>query len=539
MKPLSASEMRQVDRLATERHGISQAQLMETAGRKAANAVWRLVAGRDTACVCVLCGKGNNGGDGFVVARVLKQLDASLPIRLLLFGRPEDVRGDAAANLAKWRDAGNPIDIVNDSADWTKLWPEVASSAVIVDALLGTGLRGSPTGAIAQAISDVNKLSRNCTAPRPALILAVDTPSGLPSDGEPAPGPVLFAHRTVTFTAPKLGQLLSSQADACGALEVVPIGSPVSLVEEIGQSHIRWLEPSEFSSLPLVRPADSHKGKFGRVLLVAGSTGKSGAAILSGLGALRAGAGLVTIATPDPVQATLAAAYPEYMTESLESSADGAIAENNLHSGNFSRIAEDKTVLAAGPGLGTAPETREFIAGLVHQTALPLILDADGLNAFSIRVNTLHDRKTPFLAITPHPGEMARLLGTTTAEIQNDRVRFALESAKRWNAHVVLKGFHTLIASPHGQLFVNTSGNPGLAKGGSGDVLTGILAALTAQFGTDDWPRVLALGVYLHGIAADLLATDDQDPSGMLASEVAQEIPAARDWLLKELRFGA
>ena len=257
------------------------------------------------------------------------------------------------------------------------------------------------------------------------------------------------------------------------------------------------------------------------------------------MGALRAGAGLVTIATPDPVQATLAAAYPEYMTESLESSADGAIAENNLHSGNFSRIAEDKTVLAAGPGLGTAPETREFIAGLVHQTALPLILDADGLNAFSIRVNTLHDRKTPFLAITPHPGEMARLLGTTTAEIQNDRVRFALESAKRWNAYVVLKGFHTLIASPHGQLFVNTSGNPGLAKGGSGDVLTGILAALTAQFGTDDWPRVLGLGVYLHGIAADLLARDDEDPSGMLASEVAQEIPAARDWLLRTLRFGA
>jgi hydroxyethylthiazole kinase-like uncharacterized protein yjeF len=538
MKALTAAEMREVDRLTTERHGISQAQLMENAGRKAANAVWRVVAGRENARVCVLCGKGNNGGDGLVAARSLKHEGTSVPTRVLLFGHPEDVRGEAAANLARWRDLGNPIDLVNDIADWERLWPTVASATVIVDALLGTGLRGAPSGTMARAIADINKLSRRCTAPTPALILAVDTPSGLPSDGEAAEGPVLFAHRTVTFTAPKLGQLFSLQADACGALEVVEIGSSASLVEEIGQTAIRWIEPTEFASLPLVRSWDSHKGKFGHVLLVAGSTGKSGAAVLAGLGALRAGAGLVTIATSAPVQATLAAAYPEYMTEALESSADGAIAPNNLVSGNFSRIAEGKTVLAIGPGLGTAAETRDFVAALVQDTPLPVILDADGLNAFSVRTNPFRNRKTPFLAVTPHPGEMARLLGSTTAEVQSGRVRFALESAKRWNAHVVLKGFHTLIASPDGHLFVNTSGNPGLAKGGSGDVLTGILAALTAQFGTSDWPRVLALGVYLHGLAADLLAAEE-DPSGILASEVAREVPAARDWLVRELRFGA
>jgi NAD(P)H-hydrate epimerase len=528
--------MREVDRLTTERLGISQLTLMENAGTKTSDCIWRFVAGRENVRVCVLCGKGNNGGDGFVVARHLKH--AGVAVQVLLFGRVEDVHGEAAANLAHWRD-GNQIECVNSIADWERLWPNVSAATVIVDALLGTGLRGAPSGPIAQAISDINKLSRNATAPAPALILAVDTPSGLPSDGEGAAGPVLFAHRTVTFTAPKIGQLLGPQADTCGALQVVHIGSPASLVEETGKSAIPWLEPSEFSSLPLVRSWDSNKGKFGHALLVAGSTGKSGAAVLAGLAALRSGAGLVTIAVPAQVQPVIAAAHPEYMTEILETTADGAIESESFGRPNFTRIAYGKSVIAVGPGLGIEPETRQFIVSLVRQTELPIILDADGLNAFDGRSDELSNRKTPFLAVTPHPGEMARLLGVTTPEVQKERVRAALDSAKRWNAHVILKGFHSLIASPTGELFVNTTGNPGLAKGGSGDVLTGILAALTAQFGTKDWPRTLALGVYLHGIAADLLATYEDDISGILGSEVANEVPAARDWLLRELRFGS
>src|SRR5262249_47611942 len=343
---------------------ISQLQLMETAGTKVADAVWRTFTSRHGTGVCVLCGKGNNGGDGFVVAHKLKDQGPVLRVRVVLFGRPDDVRGEAAANLARWGDAGNPIDIVSEVPDWTRLWPDIASSAVFVDALLGTGLRGAPSGGIAQAISDINQLSRNCTAPTPALILAVDTPSGLASDGEPSYGPVLCAHRTVTFTAPKIGQLTSRIADVCGALEVVSIGSPASLIEETGKSELRWIDPSEFSALPLVRPANSHKGLYGHALIVAGSIGKSGAAILAGLAALRSGAGLVTLSTPDPVQPILAAAHPEYMTESLETTANAAISPNNLRSGNFARIAEGKSVLAMGPGLGTAPETREFIASL-------------------------------------------------------------------------------------------------------------------------------------------------------------------------------
>src|SRR6266851_5904878 len=243
MKALTAAEMREVDRLTTERDAIPGLQLMEAAGHKVADAVWRIVAGRDNVRVCVLCGKGNNGGDGFVAARYLKE--AGLTTSVLLFGKPEDTLGGAAANLARWRDAGNKIEPIISEVDWERVLPEIGSATVIVDAMLGTGLRGAASGVIARAISDINRLSRNATLPLPALILSVDTPSGLPADGDAPAGPVLFAHRTVTFTAPKVGQLLSRGAEACGSLEVVPIGSPVNLIEELGKGALCWLGPDE------------------------------------------------------------------------------------------------------------------------------------------------------------------------------------------------------------------------------------------------------------------------------------------------------
>jgi NAD(P)H-hydrate epimerase len=357
------------------------------------------------------------------------------------------------------------------------------------------------------------------------------------SDGEPAEGPALRAHHTVTFTAPKIGQLISNDASCCGSLNVRAIGSPAKLTDELGKGNLRHSGPDEFARLPLVRPADSNKGLYGHILVIAGSAGKSGAAVLAGTGALKAGAGLVTIATPDRVQSVVAANQPEYMTEPLPTHADGSIAIEKLADAAFAKIVKGKTVLAVGPGLGQEPGTQKFIRTLVKETTLPTILDADGLNAFASNGDELRDRKSQFLAITPHPGEMARLLGVTTKEVQKDRVYVAKESAKRWNAHVLLKGFHTILASPDGQLFINTTGNPGLAKGGSGDVLTGILAALTGQFGTQDWLRVLALGAWLHGRAADTLI-EDADPSGILASDVARALPYARFELLEEIRRG-
>jgi NAD(P)H-hydrate epimerase len=345
----------------------------------------------------------------------------------------------------------------------------------------------------------------------------------------------LHAHETITFTAPKVGQLVSVNAASVGRLTVVDIGSPRSLVEQIGRCPIRWAEAQEFASFPLLRLPDSNKGLFGHILVVAGSVGKTGAAVMASFAALRTGAGLVTAATPEPVLPVVAAAHPEYMTEPLISTSEGTIALASLDSGLFAAAAKGKTVFAIGPGLGQYPETQSFIRAVVREAEVPMVLDADGLNAFAGRAAELRERKSAFLAITPHPGEMARLMGCSVPDVQRDRVESAAEAAKRWNAHVILKGFHTIIASPDGAIFVSTPGNPGMAKGGSGDVLTGVLAGVTGQFGTQDWARVLTLGVELHGRAADL-AIEGTDPSGMLADEIADFVPLARHVLVQELR---
>jgi ADP-dependent NAD(P)H-hydrate dehydratase / NAD(P)H-hydrate epimerase len=540
MKALTAAEMREVDRLTTERYGIPSLQLMENAGQSVSEVVCRQIAHSHldrTRRIVVLCGKGNNGGDGFVAARHLKkQLGDVVHVRIYLFGRTQDLRGDPAENCKRWRDEQGSVAEVNDEAAWTKVWEEISWADVLVDAILGTGLRGGATGVIARAIDDLNRFSRNATAPIPGFILAVDTPSGLPSDGEAAKGPVLRAHKTVTFIAPKIGQLISPDAPCCGELIVRLIGhSTPTLPNEVGKGILRWAGPDEFASLPLIRPVGSHKGTFGHALVVAGSVGKSGAAVLAGLGSLYAGAGLTTIATPDKALPIIAATHPEYMTEPLAATEAGTVSEANGSSGRFAEILEGKTVLAVGPGLGTHAETQVFVRDAVRGAKLPIILDADGLNAFAGNGDLLQSRTSPLLAITPHPGEMARLLNVKTSEVQADRVKAASDAARRWNIYVILKGFHTVIASSDGQVWVNTTGGAGLAKGGSGDVLTGVLAGLTAQFGTEDWIRVLALGTYLHG-AAGAYTGGWCDQSGLLASSVAFAIPMMRDALLREIQ---
>jgi hydroxyethylthiazole kinase-like uncharacterized protein yjeF len=289
-----------------------------------------------------------------------------------------------------------------------------------------------------------------------------------------------------------------------------------------------------------VRAADSNKGTFGHTLVLAGALGKSGAAVLAGRMAVSAGAGLVTIATPAPALPMVAGAQAEYMTAPLTATRAGTLAKFGVGKKSaaalqWQKLEKGKTVLALGPGLGTEKETQEAIRTIVRTTELPLIIDADGLNAFDGRADELRKRKTKFLAITPHPGEMARLLGISIRAIQDDRLKAASDAAKRWNAHVILKGFHTVVASPDGNIFVNTTGNPGLAKAGTGDVLTGLLAALTAQFKTDDWLRVLTLGVYLHGLAADI-AVETMDASGVIADDLVALVPEARARLLRELQ---
>lgn len=533
MKALTAAEMREVDRLTTERCGIPSMQLMENAGTQFFDFLRACYDDIAVSRAAILCGKGNNGGDGFVVARLLQE--KGLNPQVYVFAELKTVRGDAAENLERLKKSGARIQEVTDVRQWDTARGEMVKSRVIIDALLGTGLKGKVEGFLASVIENVNKISRDATSLRPEGVVAVDTPSGLPSDGEPFEGPVIRAHATVTFTAPKIGQLLSRDSACCGKLEVRDIGSPRELIEELGKEKVYWIEPWEFRELPLVRQGDSHKGKFGHVLVIAGSLGKSGAAILASRGALRAGAGLVTAGTPDVVLPVVASAQAELMTEPLASTKLGTIAAANGKANRLRALMQGKTLLAIGPGIGTHKETQRFVTSLVRQTDLPVILDADGLNAFAGRARELAKRKSGFLAVTPHPGEMARLLGVSNATVQADRLTIARKAAVAWKAHVILKGFHTILATPNGRAFVNTTGNPGMAKGGSGDVLTGILAGTVSQLGVQHWERALALGVYLHGRAADESIAQRAE-EGILAGEIADTLPATFHRMLTEMR---
>lgn len=533
MKALTAAEMREVDRLTTGRYGIPSLQLMENAGTRFFEFVRDSYGDNAASHAAILCGKGNNGGDGFVVARLLHE--AGLKPSVYVFAGQKDLRGDAAESFARLKQSGANIKEITTAAQWDEVRCEVAKARLIVDALLGTGLKGKVEGLLASVIGDVNEFSRGTTSLRPEAVVAVDTPSGFPSDGEPLLGPVIRAHATVTFTAPKVGQLVSRDSACCGKLQVRDIGSPRDLIEEQGKGNVRWIEPEEFRTLPLVRQPDSHKGRFGHVLVIAGSLGKSGAAILASRGALRTGAGLVTTATPDLVLPIVASGQPELMTEPLAATKPGTISAANLQASRLRAVMQGKTLLAIGPGIGTHRETQRFVTTLVRQTDLPIILDADGLNAFAGRERDLSKRKTPYLALTPHPGEMARLLGVANDKVQADRLGVALNAAKSWKAHVILKGFHTILATPEGRAFVNTTGNAGMAKGGSGDVLTGILAGTVSQLGVEHWETALALGIYVHGRAADE-STAQKAEATLLAGEIAETLPFTYQRLLAELR---
>jgi NAD(P)H-hydrate epimerase len=533
MRILTAAQMREADRLTTERHGIPSLQLMGNAGTGVVAFLQKEFPDLAKKQILILCGKGNNGGDGFVVARLLKQLGASP--KVFLFATPEDVRGDALLNLERCKHAGEEIASITDVSQWNE-WGKFGLDQfeIIVDALLGTGLNAPVTGFLAQVINDVNALANH--ARRRPVIIAVDMPSGLPSDGGSANGPVIRADSTVTFTAPKIGQLLSVDSENVGRLIVHDIGTPRALVDQIAATgvkpvhELRWLEPQEFRGLPLGRRLDSNKGTYGHALIIAGARGKAGAAALSGFGALRSGAGLVTVATPEDALPTVASFRPELMTAPLAQTDAGTVSLRNFEYNRFADLIAQKNVLALGPGLSMNHETQQFVRRVLLECPLPIVVDADALNALAAApdefVKALFDRRSPAIVLTPHPGEMARLLKISTKEVQADRLGSAQRAAAIYKAFVVLKGFHTIVATPNGDAFVNSTGNPGMATAGTGDVLTGILAGLTAQFGIERWERVLGLGVYLHGLAGDIAAAKFGE-APMVASDLIDAIPAA------------
>lgn len=522
MKVLTAGQMREADRLTTERYGIPPIELMENAGTAIAEFLREKFPDLASRKILVLCGKGNNGGDGLVVARVIKGFGCAAVV--FLFANPSSVEGEAAANLKRWQQGLGELYVVTSEAEWESARVALGEADLIVDALLGTGLRGPVEGLLGQVIEDLNQARTKRRGK--VFVVAVDMPSGLASDSRDFGGPVVVADYTVTLTAPKVGQMVLPQSPCCGLLAVREIGTPPELLESDPHLKIHWIEPAMFRGLPLVRDPVANKGTYGHALIVAGSLGKSGAAILSARATLRSGAGLVTVATPQEVLPIVAGGLPEMMTAPLGSTEAGTASLRNLDYGKFTELLKGKSVLAIGPGLSMQHETQQFIRSVVAQTALPVILDADGLNAYDGMADTLNERRAPALVLTPHPGEMARLLGTTVKEVQARRLEVALEAAGRWRAHVILKGFHTILATPTGQAYINTTGNPGMATGGTGDALTGILAGLTAQFGIEDWTRVLSLGVYLHGLAGDF-ASSSVGEAPLIASDLIEAIPKA------------
>jgi ADP-dependent NAD(P)H-hydrate dehydratase / NAD(P)H-hydrate epimerase len=506
MRVLNSAQMREADRRTIEEIGIPSLVLMENAGRQVVAAMEAMHDDLTDRHVAVLCGPGNNGGDGFVVARTLAQ--RGVEVSVFLLGQVADVRGDARTNLEILGHLGLTVVEIADSQAWELHFSEVSNCTLIVDAIFGTGLKAPVSGLIQSVIADVNASG--------IPIVSIDLPSGLSADSTELIGDSIDADLTITVAAPKLPLVLPPAETRAGDILIADIGIPAGVLESLDGPRLELLTRSAMREFINPRMPDSHKGDYGRVLIVGGSRGKTGAPHLSALGALRSGAGLVTIATPTSCQAVIAAMAPEYMTEALDE------AEEGLDPDAVERVLElARDVVAIGPGLGQAAGTRDFVLRLVDRATMPLVIDADGLNAFGRDPDRLAGREGRDVIITPHPGEMGRLVGMSTEEVQANRLDIARNFAVVHHVYVVLKGHRTLIATPDEKVFINPTGNPGMATGGTGDVLTGMMAAWLAQL--LDAEAACKLAVYLHGMAGDLAETDKGEVS-MTAGDLAGHI---------------
>ena len=507
MKIVTAAEMREIDRATSEGFGVPSLTLMENAGTTVANFV--LAHYPVAQNVGIICGKGNNGGDGFVAARKLRE--GGKQVRVLLLADPSELRGDAAEVFQQL--SLKPIIVRNSDELKREEAQSVFQCDVLVDAILGTGFRPPVSGLYAEAIEFLNTAS--------APVIAVDIPSGADADvmGEQT-GAVARADAVVTFTAPRPAHIFGMLTS--GPTVVTPIGSRDEAITSSLQLNL--ISAHEVAPLIGPRPRGAHKGSFGHVLVIGGSVGKAGAAAMAGMSALRIGAGLSTVATAKSVLPTVAGFHPEVMTEPLEETEAGTVSMRALEYLRLDKLAEGKTVLAIGPGISHQAETRQFVRTIVGKYRVPIVLDADGLNAFQGRCKELGGSGRD-LVITPHPGEMARLTNLSTAQVQHDRLTVARTFAREHDVIVVLKGHRTLIARPDGEVWVNPTGNPGMASGGTGDILTGMIAGMIAQYPQRILEAVTA-AVYLHGLAGDV-ASEGTGEQSLVATDLVIALPEA------------
>jgi ADP-dependent NAD(P)H-hydrate dehydratase / NAD(P)H-hydrate epimerase len=510
MKVVTAAQMQALDRRAITDGGVPSLSLMENAGSAVVAAMERTFGPVRGKAIAILCGKGNNGGDGFVVARLLKRRGARVVVFTMVPAR--ELRGDPATMYRRFSAVGGKTAVkVCPSAE--RLQNTLQDSDLIVDALFGTGLSAAITGPYRTAIETLNRAGRP--------VIAVDLPSGIEADTGTVLGVTVRATLTVTFGLPKLGLYLKAGIDHAGKVVVADIGIPRRFVEEISSTISLITHEDAVSALPRRLPS-SHKGTYGHAAIIAGSVGKTGAAALAARGALRVGAGLVTVATPSSVNDTLEAKLLEAMTLPMPETKARTMARISLDP--LLAFINARTAVAIGPGLSTHPETVELIQALVPRLEKPAVLDADALNALAGRSAILSECKIPPI-LTPHPGEMARLEDHATPQsINEDRLGTATRFAVQRRAIVVLKGARTILANPDGQVAICPTGNPGMATGGTGDVLTGMIVGLLAQR-LHSWDAARA-ATFFHGLAGDLAAAE-RGMAGMTAGDLVERIPQA------------
>jgi len=514
---LTSAQMHQVDRETIEVLGLPGAVLMESAGRAVVEAIEKHPRLGQTRRPLILCGKGNNGGDGFVVGRYLYQWGAQ--VEFFLTAKKNEVKGDAKINLEKAVDLDLPIVEVSKKENI----PSRIKADLIVDALFGTGFAGEIDGYMKDIIEKINSYG--------IPVLSVDIPSGLHADTGEFSGPSVKANRTVTMALPKIGHFFFPGKEMSGKVSVVDIGVPQHVVEE-ESINLNLITEEEVKQMMPERPGDAYKGSCGRVILIAGSTGMTGAAFLASLSCLRAGAGMAILGTPKTLNPIMEIKLTEVMTKPLpDVRKKGALALRGL--GDIRELLKWGDCCAIGPGLGQHFETIELVRRLVSKLEMSAVIDADGLNALAKDVSLLKECEAP-LILTPHIGELSRLNGVPSSEIAKDRIKYASDFAKEYNCVLVFKGAPTIIAEPSGQIYVNPTGNAGMATAGSGDVLTGIIAGLLAQMlmlnkGKDIKEIMLCsalASVFIHGLTGDL-AKEAKGEMGMIAGDMMEKIPEA------------
>jgi hydroxyethylthiazole kinase-like uncharacterized protein yjeF len=513
VRVLNAAQMREADRRTIEEIGVPSIVLMENAGRQVVSAIETHCEHLLSTRVAVLCGRGNNGGDGFVVARTLAH--RGVDVSVFVIGPLASVKGDARANLEILGRLGIDAVEIADEHTWELHASEVGRCGLVVDAIVGTGLTPPLRGLLETIVADLNAID--------VPVVAIDLPSGLSADTPALVGHAIQAALTVTLAAPKLSLVLPPAEDHAGDVVVADIGIPLQVVEGVSGPHVELVTPEQMRLVVQPRPVDSHKGDYGRVTIVAGSLGKTGAAALAAFGSLRSGAGLVTVATPKSCQSVVAGLGAEYMTEGLDEADEGLTLAALDHV-----LTLPHDVIACGPGLGRGAGSQAFVRALVAKAAVPIVLDADAILAFAGQSDGLAGHDEREIVITPHPGEMARLLGVSVEDVQADRLGTARRFAEVHGVYVILKGHRTVVATPAGRAFINPTGNPGLATGGTGDVLTGMVAAWLAQL--LDAEAACQLAVYLHGAAGDV-AAESMGQVAMTAGDVVRSLGTALDRL--------